>query len=106
MLKSSIFNQSHFFKMKIKDSGVLNFSFFKMNHFAYACMGRKGMYQNARLRVNREGCQIFRLFAYALFPNQKRVTKKLAKLLKPSYLNKLFDTNILPKLEAAIGGAR
>ena len=69
-------------------------------------MGREGMYQNARLRVKREGRQKFRLFAQAIVPNQKRVIKKLAKLLKPSFLNKLFDTNILPKLEAATGGTR
>ena len=77
-----------------------------MNHFAYACMGRESIYQNARLRINREGRQKFRLFAYVIVPNQKRVIKKLAKLLKPSYLNKLFDTNILAKLEAATVGAR
>ena len=106
MLKSSIFNQSHFFKIKIKDCGVLNFSCFKINHFVYTCTGREGMYQNARLRINREGRPKFRLFAYVIVPNQKRVIKKLAKLLKPSYLNKLFDTNILPKLKAVTGGAR
>ena len=39
-IKYSIFNQCHFFKIKIKDSGVLNFSFLKMNHFEDACMGR------------------------------------------------------------------
>ena len=67
------------------------------------------MHQNARLSINKEGRQKFPLFAYVIVPNQKRVIKKLAKLLKPSYLNKLFDTNILqkvPKLEAATGGAR
>ena len=41
MLKSSIFNQPHFFKIKIKDSGVLNFPFFKMNHF-FVCMHVEG----------------------------------------------------------------
>ena len=69
-------------------------------------MGREGMNQNARLRINREGRQKFRLFAYVIVPNRKRVIKKLAKLVKPSYLNKSFDTNILPKLEVATGGAR
>ena len=49
----------------------------------------------------REGRQKFRLFAYVIIPNQKRVVKKLAKLLKHSYLNSLFDANILAKLEAA-----
>ena len=28
--------------MKLKDSDVLNFSFFTINHFVYACMGREG----------------------------------------------------------------
>ena len=50
-------------------------------------MGREGMYQNTRLRINREGRQKFRLFAYVIIHNQKRVIKKLAKLLKPEYLN-------------------
>ena len=74
MLKSSIFNQSHFLMTKIKDGGVLNFSFFKMNHFVYACMGR-------------EGRKKFRLLTCIIIPNQERVLEKLAKLLKPSYLN-------------------
>ena len=43
-----------------------------------------------------QGGQKFRLFAFVIVPNQKRVIKKLAKLLKPSY--------ILAKLEAATGG--
>ena len=92
MFKSSLFNQSHFFKMKkIKDSGVLNISFSIMNHFMYACMGRErqgdGMYQNVRMRIHREGDQKFRLFAHVVLPNQKRVLKKLAKFMKSSYLN-------------------
>ena len=37
--------------------------------------------------------------------HQERVIKKLAKYLKPLYLNELFDANILAKLYAAIGGA-
>ena len=74
MLKSSIFNQSHFFMIKIKDSGVLNFSFFKMNHLVYACMGR-------------EGRKKFRLFTYIIISNQESVLKKLAKHLEPLYLN-------------------
>ena len=74
MLMPSIFNQSHFFMIKIKDSGVLKFSFFKMNHFVYACMGM-------------EGRKKIRHFTYITIPNQERVIKKLAKLLKPSYLN-------------------
>ena len=77
-----------------------------MDHFVCACMGREGMYQNARLRINREGRQKFRRFVYVIVPNQKRIIKTFAKLLKPSYLNKLFDTNILPKLEAATGDPR
>ena len=68
MLKSSIFNQSHFLKIKIKDSGILNFSFFKMNHFVHACIGREGMHQHARLRINKEGRQKFPLFAYIIVP--------------------------------------
>ena len=64
MLKSSIFDQSHFLMIKIKDGGVLNFSFFKMNHFVYACMGRKGRKK-------------FRLFTYIIIPNQGRVLEKL-----------------------------
>ena len=48
---------------------------------------REGMYQNARLCTHREGGQKFRLFVYLIVPNQKRVIKKLAKLLKPSYLS-------------------
>ena len=74
-----------------------------MNHLVHACMGRKGMDQNARLHINRKGHQKLQLFAYIVVHNQKRVIKKLA---KHSYLNNLFDTNILPKLEAATGGAR
>ena len=74
MLKSSIFNQSHFLMIKMKDGVVLNFSFFKKNHFVYACMGR-------------EGRKKIRLFTYIIIPNQARVLKKLTKLLKPSYLN-------------------
>ena len=69
-------------------------------------MGRESIHQNARLRIDREGRQKFRLLAYVIVPNQKRVIKKLAKLLKPSYLNKLFDTNMLPKLEEVTGRAR
>ena len=57
----------------------------------YACMGRErrreGMYQNARLRIHREGGQEFRSFTYVIVPNQKRTIKKFAKLLKPLYLN-------------------
>ena len=34
-----------------------------------------------------EGHQKFRLFAYVIIPNQERVVKKLAKLLKHSNLN-------------------
>ena len=45
---------------------------------------REGMYQNASLRIQREGGQKIRLFAYV--PNGKRVIKKLTRLLKPSYL--------------------
>ena len=51
------------------------------------------------------GRQKFRLFTYIIIPNQERVLKRLAKLLKPSYLNYLFDRNILAKLEAATWGA-
>ena len=51
------------------------------------------------------GRQKFRLFTYIIIPNQERVLKRLAKLLKPSYLNQLFDRNILAKLEAATWGA-
>ena len=40
-IKSSIFNQSRFFKVKIKDSGVLNF-FFQNESFCVARMGREG----------------------------------------------------------------
>ena len=50
------------------------------------------------------GRQKFRLFAYVIVPDQKRVIKKLAKLLKPLYLNQLIDANILAKLEAAARG--
>ena len=49
--------------------------------------GMDGMYQNAQLRIHREGGQKFQLFAYVIVRNQKRVIKKLAKLLKASYLN-------------------
>ena len=35
----------------------------------------------------REEGKKFRLFAYVIFPNQERVLRKLAKLLKYSYLN-------------------
>ena len=38
------FNQSVFFMMKIKDGGVLNFSFFTINHFVYACMAMERGY--------------------------------------------------------------
>ena len=52
--------------IKIKDSEVLNISFFIMNHFQYGCMGREGrsegIYQNVRLRVHR-GHET-RVFAY------------------------------------------
>ena len=41
MLNSSLFNQSHLFKIKIKDNSVLNFSFFIMNYFVYAGMERE-----------------------------------------------------------------
>ena len=75
MLKFSIFNQSHFLIIEIRDSGVINFSFFEVNHFVYAWMGREGMYQNARLHINREGRQKFRLFVCVIVPNQKRVVK-------------------------------
>ena len=34
-----------------------------------------------------QGGQKFRLFAFVIVPNQKRVTKELAKVLKPSHLN-------------------
>ena len=45
MLKSSLYNQSHFFKIKVKESAVLNFSFFIMNHLRmYAWSGREGGY--------------------------------------------------------------
>ena len=43
-VNSSIFNQSHFFKIKIKVRGVLNLSFFTMNHFTYACIRREEGY--------------------------------------------------------------
>ena len=36
--------QFHLFKIKIKDRGVINFSFFTMNHFVYACIEREGGY--------------------------------------------------------------
>ena len=91
MLKPNLFNQSHFFKIKIKDSGLLNFSFFIINHFVYACRGRegrmKGMYQNVWLCIHKEGGQNFWLVAYVIVPNQKRVKNKLAELIKFSYLN-------------------
>ena len=48
---------------------------------------REGVYQNVRLRIHRKGGHKFRLFAYVIVPNQKRVTKKPAKLIKSSYLN-------------------
>ena len=59
MLKSSLFNKLHFFKIKVKDNGVLNFSFFKMNHFVYVCMEgkgrREGINQNAILAYSQGG---------------------------------------------------
>ena len=92
MLECSLFNQSQFFKMKkAKDCGVLDFSFFIMHRFMYACMGREGrregMYQNVRMRIHREGGQKFRLLAHIVVPNQKRAVKKLAKFNKSSQLN-------------------
>ena len=89
MLKSSLFNNLHFFKIKVKDSGVLNFSFLIMNHFVYACMEwkgrREGIYQNAITAYSQERRSKFRIFGYVIVT--KRVTRKLAKLLKPSHLN-------------------
>ena len=64
---------------------------------------REGMYQNARLLIHTEGGQKIGVFAYV--PNRKSVIKKLAKLLKASYCNWLFDTNILTKLVATFGAA-
>ena len=70
MLKSSLLNQPHLFKIKIKDRDVLNFSFFIINHFAYSCMGREGrrdsMYQILRLRIHREGGQKFLVLTYVI----------------------------------------
>ena len=43
-VQSSSSAQVYFFKIKVKDRGVLNFPFFIMNHFGYACMGREGWY--------------------------------------------------------------
>ena len=48
MLKSSLFNQFHFFKIEIKDTGVLMFSFFIMNVWE----GRDG----ERVSIKMHGC--------------------------------------------------
>ena len=108
MLKSSLFNKLRFFKIKVKDSGVLNFSFFIKNHFVYACMKWKGLretiYQNA-ITAYSQGMRSKILNFWVRNSHQKRVIRKLAKLLKPSYSSYLLDANILAKLEAATGGA-
>ena len=69
----------------------LIFLSFITNHFVYACMGmegwREGMYQNVWLRIHRERGQKCQLSAYAKAPNQTRIKKKLATLVKFSYLN-------------------
>ena len=58
MLKPSLLNLSNSFKINIKDSGVLKFSFSITSHFVYTFMGMKewrdGIYQNVRPRVHRE----------------------------------------------------
>ena len=42
-LKSSLFNQSHLFKIKIKDRGVLNFSFLTIQAFCvFMCEDKRG----------------------------------------------------------------
>ena len=110
MLKSSLFNPSHSFKVKkIKDSGVLYFSFFIMNHFMYACMGREGGTEGEYVpkctySYSQGGrSKISTFCARSSVPNQKRVTKKLAKFMKSSNLNSfLMQINLqnLKKLEA------
>ena len=61
-----------------------------MNHFGYACMEWKGrrerVYQNAITAYSQGGrSKISNLWVRN--SHQKRVIRKLAKLLKPSYLN-------------------
>ena len=41
MLKPSLLNLSNSFKINIKDSGVLKFSFSITSHFVYTFMGMK-----------------------------------------------------------------
>ena len=90
MLKSSLFNKLHFFKMKVKDSGVLNFSFFIKNNFVCAFMEWKGrrecIYQNA-ITAYLQGGRSKILNFWVGNSNQKRVIRKLAKLLETSYLS-------------------
>ena len=65
-LYSRLFNQSLFFKMKIKDGGVLNFSFFAINHFVYACMAMEGGYvPKSTVAYSQWGMvKCFRFFAF------------------------------------------
>ena len=45
MVKSSLFDQSRFFKIKINDiTGAIDYSFFTMNHFVHQCIRGQGGY--------------------------------------------------------------
>ena len=91
MLKSSFFNQFHFFKIKIKDGDVLNFSFFQKESFCVCMHGEGetegGYVPNCTATYSQGGTSKISTFCVRNSPQPKKVIKKLAKLLKPSYLN-------------------
>ena len=68
--------------MKLKDRDVLNFSFFTINHFVYACMWREG---GASREAYFQGGSVKNFDFFCLLMNgvnQERLINKLAKLLK------------------------
>ena len=74
--------------IKIKDSELLNISFFIMSHFSMDVWGGR---DEVRVCTKMYGCvftEVMKLaFLRSLGTNQKSVIKKLAKLIKSSYLD-------------------